>query len=167
MIETAAQWVSALSLLPHPEGGFFKETYRSSDTIPAGLFGERFSGPRNVCTGIYYLLEAGDFSAFHRIKSDEMWHFYAGGALDLHVLDHEGHRVVTLGRDVTRGEVLQCVVPAGAWFAATPTQTSAFSLLGCTVSPGFDFADFEMANASELAKLYPTSLEVVARFTRA
>lgn len=166
MLETAAQWVSALSLLPHPEGGYFKETYRSSDIIPSGGFGPRFSGPRNVSTGIYYLLETGDFSAFHRIRSDEMWHFYAGGTLELHTINEEGHRQVLIGRDVSKGEVLQFVVPAGTWFAATPRQNSSFSLLGCTVSPGFDFADFEMASSGSLVQQFPAHGEIIARFTR-
>lgn len=165
-METAAQWVAALSLLPHPEGGYFKETYRANDMLPVGVFGDRFSGPRNACTGIYYLLEAGDFSAFHRIRSDEMWHFYAGGALELHMLDQRGHRMVRIGRDVLNGEVLQFVVPAGTWFAATPAPASAFSLLGCTVSPGFDFADFEMAGASDLTQRYPAHADIVTRFSR-
>lgn len=164
--DTAAYWVSALSLAPHPEGGFFKETYRSSDIIPEGTFGTRFSGARNVSTGIYYLLETGDFSAFHRIRSDEMWHFYAGGALELHVL-HEGrHQVTRIGRDPRVGETLQFVVPAGAWFAGTPTEGTPYSLLGCTVSPGFDFADFEMADPAALSREYPAFAHVISRFSR-
>jgi len=164
--DTAAYWVSALSLTPHPEGGFFKETYRALDSIPAGAFGDRFDGPRNVSTGIYYLLEAGDFSAFHRIRSDEMWHFYVGAALELHVL-HEGrHQIIRIGRDVHAGETLQYVVPAGAWFAATPSEGGAYSLLGCTVSPGFDFADFEMADPTTLRREYPAFAQVISRFSR-
>lgn len=164
--DTASYWVSALSLSPHPEGGFFKETYRASDIIPKGVFGERFSGPRNAATGIYYLLEAGDFSAFHRIRSDEMWHFYAGGSLELHIL-HEGrHHAVRIGRHVHDGEALQYVVPAGAWFASTPVKGAPYSLLGCTVSPGFDFADFEMASSTELTREYPAFANVISTFTR-
>lgn len=164
--DSASYWVSALSLTPHPEGGFFKETYRASDLIPPGTFGARFEGHRNASTGIYYLLEAGDFSAFHRIRSDEMWHFYAGGTLELHML-HEGrHQLVRIGRKVHEGEVLQYVVPAGAWFAAIPVAGGAYSLLGCTVSPGFDFADFEMADRAVLAREFPTCADVIARFSR-
>jgi predicted cupin superfamily sugar epimerase len=164
--DTASYWVSELSLSPHPEGGFFKETYRASDTIPEGVFGDRFNGPRSVTTGIYYLLEAGDFSAFHRIRSDEMWHFYAGGSLELHIL-HEGHhRAVRIGRHVYDGETLQYVVPAGAWFAATPVKGALYSLLGCTVSPGFDFVDFEMASPTELIREYPAFSRVISTFSR-
>ncbi|MEY4669068.1 MAG: hypothetical protein RL518_1767 [Pseudomonadota bacterium] len=165
-IDSASYWVSALSLAPHPEGGFFKETYRASAVIPVGALGDRFSGPRNVATGIYYLLEAGDFSAFHRIRSDEMWHFYAGAALELHILHDSRHEVVRIGRQVHEGEVLQYVVPAGAWFAATPVTGGAYSLLGCTVSPGFDFADFEMANSTVLTHQFPSFGHVISRFSR-
>ena len=165
-VDSAAHWVSLLSLAPHPEGGYFKETYRSSDAIPGGTFGERFSGSRSVCTGILYLLEAGDFSAFHRIRSDEMWHFYGGGPLELHILHDANHQVVRIGRDVRSGEHLQFVVPAGAWFASAPADGSTYSLLGCTVSPGFDFKDFEMASRSDLAREFPAHADVVARFTR-
>lgn len=164
--DSVSHWVSSLSLSPHPEGGYFKETYRSSDSIPAGTFGDRFSGSRSVSTGIFYLLEAGDFSAFHRIRSDEMWHFYAGGSLELHVLHDGKHQVVRIGRDVQRGEHLQFVVPAGAWFASTPVEGASYSLLGCTVSPGFDFNDFEMASRSALIATFPLHGEVVTRFKR-
>lgn len=164
--DSAAHWVSLLSLSPHPEGGFFKETYRSVATVPQSALEGGFSGPRNVCTGIYYLLEQGDFSAFHRIKSDEMWHFYAGGSLDLHIL-HEGvHSHVKIGRDVEAGEHLQFVVPAGAWFASRPSHKSAFCLVGCTVSPGFDFADFEMAKSTDLLCEFPQHADVIGALTR-
>ena len=164
--DSAAHWVSLLSLSPHPEGGYFKETYRSSAVVGQSALQGDFSGPRNVCTGIYYLLERGDFSAFHRIKSDEMWHFYAGGALDLFML-HEGiFSHVKIGRDVAAGEHLQFVVPAGAWFASRPSLMSAFSLVGCTVSPGFDFADFEMARSADLLQEYPSCVDVIASLTR-
>jgi predicted cupin superfamily sugar epimerase len=163
---SAAQWVSLLTLSPHPEGGYFKETYRSAATVPASALEGRFAGPRNVCTGIYYLLEQGDFSAFHRIKSDEMWHFYAGGALDLHILHDGVYSFVKIGRDVEAGEHLQYVVPAGAWFASRPSAQSPFSLVGCTVSPGFDFADFEMARAADLLREYPHYADVVGTLTR-
>jgi predicted cupin superfamily sugar epimerase len=164
--DSASYWISSLSLAPHPEGGFFKETYRSVDLIPSGIFDKRFEGPRNMATGIYYLLESGDFSAFHRIRSDEMWHFYAGGALALHVL-HEGrHQMIRLGQQIHEGEVLQYVVPAGAWFAATPVDGAAYSLLGCTVSPGFDFADFEMANPASLTRESPHLADLISRLSR-
>ncbi len=148
-------WVDALKLAPHPEGGFFRETYRSQDDIAPDGDLARFGGVRSCSTAIYYLLGRGDYSAFHRIKSDEMWHFYAGGPLEVHILDQAGHRAVTLGQEVTKGQLLQAVVPAGVWFAARPHADSEYSLVGCTVSPGFDFRDFEMASARQIEQQYP------------
>ncbi len=162
----ATDWIDALALQPHPEGGFFREVYRATDMVePTGTL-RRFGGARSVCTSIFYLLEAGDFSAFHRIKSDETWHFYAGGPLKLHILHGGCHLSVTIGSDVWSGHHLQYVVPAGAWFASAPLTGTNYSLLGCTVSPGFDFVDFEMAERSELVRHYPEHSELVTKFTR-
>ncbi len=162
----ATSWVTSLELSPHPEGGFYKEVYRSSESIAKAALPERFSGDRSYCTSIYYLLSAGDFSAFHRIRSDEIWHFYAGGPLDLHILHNGAHTHVVIGRDVRAGQHLQYVVPAGAWFASTPRVGSEYALLGCTVSPGFDFADFEMARREDLISHYPSAATVVTALTR-
>ena len=99
-MNTAQYYIESLKLSPHPEGGYYRETYRSPDTLPAASVSERFAGSRSCCTGIFYLLQAGDYSAFHRIKSDEMWHFYAGNPLEVHMLDHNGHSVIELGHDL-------------------------------------------------------------------
>ena len=157
MNKDAAYWRSFLKLEAHPEGGYFRETYRSPEKVPDG---------RSVATNIYYLLEQGDFSAFHRIKSDETWHFYAGGSLDLHVLNEGKHQQISIGDEVDLGEHLQYVVPAGTWFAAAPTASSAYSLVGCTVSPGFEFADFELASAQQLATEFPDLQQYISQFTR-
>jgi predicted cupin superfamily sugar epimerase len=162
----ATSWVTALKLSPHPEGGYYKEVYRSAESVSKSALPERFSGDRNYCTSIYYLLRSGDFSAFHRIRSDEIWHFYEGDALDLHILHNGEYRHVVIGRDVAAGQCLQYVVPAGAWFASTPRVGAEYALLGCTVSPGFDFADFEMAQREELISHYPGAAAVVTAFTR-
>ncbi len=140
----ASYWVEHLRLSPHPEGGYYREVYRAAEHIQTSGLPGRFQGPRNFATSIYYLLEAGDFSAFHRIKSDETWHFYAGAPLELHMVQGSKHSVVILGNRPERGEELQYTVPHGVWFASRPCTDAAYSLLGCTVSPGFDFADFEM-----------------------
>lgn len=162
-MNTAHYYIQSLQLSPHPEGGYYRETYRSPETVPAGSVSQRFNGSRSCCTGIFYLLQAGDYSAFHRIKSDEMWHFYAGYPLEVHMLDHNGHSVIELGSDLQAGQQLQAVVPADTWFAATPKQGSAFSLVGCTVSPGFDFQDFELARASQIEQLVPSRAEELLR----
>ena len=157
-------YVDNLNLIPHPEGGFYKETYRGNDTVELASF----EGPRNVCTGIYYLLEHGHFSAFHRIKSDEMWHFYDGTDLSVYVIYPDALlRVIRLGRNIKEGEVLQAVVPAGCWFASRVEQKEGFALAGCTVAPGFDFQDFEMAERKALVKEYPQHKTLITQLTRA
>ncbi|GEO07026.1 hypothetical protein AAE02nite_46900 [Adhaeribacter aerolatus] len=167
---TAQNYIRYLNLAPHPEGGFYKETYRAAENIPHVSLPARFApatGDRSFATAIYFLLPAGEFSAFHRIKSDECWHFYAGGSLYIHVLDSSGNYTrLQLGANLANGETFQAVVPAGAWFASEPAPGTNFALVGCTVAPGFDFADFQMAKADELGQLYPEQVELVNRLCR-
>ena len=141
--------VEVLGLAPHPEGGFYRETYRSSST------------------GIYFLLPAGEFSAFHRLRtSDEIWHHYLGDPIELHTIDPAGNvRVTILGPDLERGERPQAIVPAGTLQAAA-VRGPRFSLCGCTVTPAFDFADFEMPGRDELAAAFPRHEPLIRRFTR-
>jgi hypothetical protein len=161
----AREIVSELDLLPHPEGGYFKETYRSSGAIPKESL-EEFNGPRSFGTGIYYLLEQGQFSALHRIKSDEIWHHYHGGVLEIIELSLEaGIKKTLLGSDLKQGQVFQHVVPAGVWFGARPVQGD-FVLVGCTVAPGFDFADFEMAKGKDLVESFPQYESLILEMTR-
>lgn len=163
---TADYFIKHLHLQPHPEGGFFKETYRSPGIIPMQSLPD-FTGDRHYSTAIYFLLQQGDFSAFHRIKSDECWHFYEGGSLFIHVIDDDGkYSCIHLGRNIHEGEVFQFVVPAGNWFASEPTPGSNFTLAGCTVAPGFDFADFEMATTENLLKEYPQHRSLIERLCR-
>jgi uncharacterized protein len=160
-------YVKALGLAPHPEGGYFRESYRSADLIAQSALPASFNGPRNYSTAIYFLLETGDFSAFHRIKSDECWHFYAGGPLVIHVIQLDGNYYsVTLGNKLDEKQHLQFVVPANHWFASEPADGTTFSLVGCTVSPGFDFSDFEMAEATNLCKQFPGHTSLIKRLTR-
>jgi len=165
-IKDAHYWIHNLSLSPHPEGGFFRETYRSKEIVPHAALPNRFSGERHFSTMIYYLLQQGDFSAFHRLKSDECWHFYGGGPLDLHILSENRHQMIIIGTEVADGEYLQYTVPAGAWFASEPHKGSSYSLVGCTVSPGFDFVDFEMANRRGLIEEFPKHRDLITRLTR-
>lgn len=163
----AAYYINHLQLQPHPEGGFFKETYRASESIPTDVLPLRFAGALNYSTAIYYLLQEGDFSAFHRIQSDECWHFYAGDTLLIHVIEEDGkYYCIQLGSNIAAGETLQCIVPATAWFAAEPAPGSAFTLTGCTVAPGFDFSDFEMAERKALLDIYPQHSGIINRFSR-
>ncbi|MFM7105342.1 MAG: cupin domain-containing protein, partial [Flavobacteriales bacterium] len=132
-------YTQKLNLLPHPEGGYYRETYRSATRCEF----KGFDGERSLATSIYFLLTAERSSAMHRIKSDEIWYFHDGDALDIMMIDIEGnHSTVRLGKNLDDNEVLQFVVPAGFWFGAKTTGD--YSLVGCEVSPGFDFRDFEL-----------------------
>ncbi len=164
---SAQIYIDALKLQAHPEGGFFKETYRSGGHLDVELAPGGAVVQRNICTGIYFLLEENNFSAFHRIKSDEMWHFYAGQALEVFELSRNQELSCTrLGPDIARGEVHQHVVPANTWFASRVASGGSFALVGCTVAPGFDFADFEMAERVALTSKFPQYAAQIAELTR-
>jgi hypothetical protein len=164
---TARYYIDHLQLQPHPEGGFYKETYRSAGTIHKSCLPNNINSERSYSTAIYFLLQEGDFSAFHKIKSDECWHFYEGGTLLIHVLEQNGnYRCIRLGRNIQEGELLQFVVPAGAWFASEPAPSTFFALVGCTVAPGFDFADFEMAKKENLLREFPEHESLVERLCK-
>ena len=159
--------IQSLNLLPHPEGGYFKETYRSTGNIPQSVLANNFSGDRNYCTGIYFLLTSDNFSAFHRIKQDEMWHFYSGSTLYVHIIDEKGmYTRVEVGMDLENGQQPQFVVAAGCWFASSVKDKNSHSLVGCTVAPGFDFNDFELAERSALTNKYPEHEKVITNLTR-
>jgi uncharacterized protein len=164
------QLVDTYSLEPHPEGGFYKELYRSAQTISSAALHHKFEGDRNYCTSIYFLLTSANFSGFHRIKQDEVWHFYAGHPLTVHVIDTNGHyKAHVVGFDLKEGLAPQLVVPAGAWFASSVNVSNAevaYSFVGCTVAPGFDFRDFELADRDELIAAYPQHEEIITKLTR-
>jgi len=160
-------WRKKLDLEPHPEGGYFRQTYTSDLEIPPEALPEGFGGPRAASTAIYFLLENQNFSAFHRLRSDEMWHFYAGSPLTVHVINPEGeYSSILLGSDPEAGQVFQSVVPAGCWFASHAADWNSWALVGCTVAPGFDFADFEMGNRQDLEARYPRYRQLIQRLTR-
>jgi len=164
---TSKEWIESLELQPHPEGGFYRETYRAAEMLEKKALPDRFSGPRAFSTAIYFLLRGNDFSALHRIAADEVWHFHAGCPLLLHRIDGEGHYVIDrLGTGVGQGEMPQAVVPAGTWFGATPSDPSSFSLTSCTVAPGFDFADLEIGRREDLLKAFPQHQVLIERLTR-
>lgn len=161
MNEDARALVTALDLAPHPEGGFFRETFRAPLVVRAP------HGERAASTAIYFLLPGGTYSALHRVRSDEVWHHYDGDPLELHTLDETGgHQVVHLGRDVAGGQRPQHVIAAGMWQGAAPVGHR-FSLCGCTVAPGFDFADFEMPSRAELGQRFPQHRAWIEALTRA
>jgi predicted cupin superfamily sugar epimerase len=159
--------IGRFGLLAHPEGGYYRETHRDAVRVVrlADADGGAASATHSASTCIYYLLCDGAYSAWHRIRSDEVWHFYAGAPLDVHVLDALG-RLVThrLGNALERDDaVFQAVVPAGCWFAAECTDRTAFALAGCTVAPGFEFSEFELADTEALLAAYPRHADLITR----
>jgi hypothetical protein len=167
MNEEARYWIEKLNLVKHPEGGYYVRTYFAREWIEKEHLPPRFSGSRPFSTAIYYLLPGDDFSAFHRIQSDEMWHFYAGSPLTLHILDSDGRASEkNLGPSFDRGESFQHLIEAGCWFAATVRDVTSFSLVGCTVAPGFNYEDFEFGGRETLTAQYPDHRELIVRLTR-
>jgi predicted cupin superfamily sugar epimerase len=159
---TAQDWIARLALIRHPEGGWYRETYRSREDVPAAALPSRFRGARVFATAIYYLLRAGERSALHRIKSDEVWHHYAGDALTLWLLEAPGAaREIRLGG---HGEP-QAVVPAGVWYGARVVDGGAYALMGGTVAPGFEFADFELADRATLLAGWPAQRAIIEALT--
>ena len=166
-MDTIATIIKQLGLLPHPEGGFYKDSHRSNLTIAEGCLPEGYSGSRNVSTAIYFLLTSGNFSAFHRIRQDEVWHFYKGAPISLHVITKNGiYENHIIGPELALGQVPQYVVQGGDWFASEVSQKDSYSLAGCTVSPGFDFADFEMAQKDDLMNQFPDFKRIISRLCR-
>lgn len=156
----AESLVKRLGLEPHPEGGFYREVFRSDQRLAL------LRGPRAALTAIHFLLPAGEFSALHRVSSDEVWSFQAGDPLELHLLSEDGtRRSLRLGRDLARGEKPLAAVPAGVWQAALACGER-FSWCSCLVAPGFDFADFELADRGALSARLPAQADFVRRFTR-
>ncbi len=167
MSKDAAYWIQKLGLEPHPEGGYYRETYQADLVLPKESLPPDFTGPRPASTAIYFLLEAQNFSAFHRLRSDELWHFYFGGTLLIQVIDADGRYFeIQLGSDPEDGDALQAVVKAGCWFASEVKDGKSFAVVGCTVAPGFDFEDFELAEREQLARSYPQHRQLIGRLTR-
>ena len=161
------QLIQKYNLEPHPEGGWYKQTYKSNEQIAADALPERFGVNRVFSTAIYFLLEKGNFSAFHRIKSDECWHFYAGGPLVIYIIEQNGElKIISLGNDLEKGQSFQYVVPANCWFASRPAYGSEYCFVGCTVSPGFEFKDLELADATELSVVYPQHKSIIEELCR-
>lgn len=144
-MKTAAFWTKKLNLKKHPEGGWFTEIYRSDEIVVKQALPDDFLGDRNFSTSIYYLLEGDNFSAFHRIKSDEIWHFYAGNsAVEIISIENGKIRRQFCGNSPEENQFFQVVVKKNTWFAARLLYKNGYALVGCTVSPGFHFDDFEM-----------------------
>ncbi len=166
MNDTAKYWIDKLKLSRHPEGGYFREIYRSNEFINKKNLPERYSSFRSFSTSIYFLLESSEFSAFHRLKSDEVWHFYEGSPIMIFMIFRSGEfREYILGNNPEKNQVFQALIPKGCWFAAKVIKPDSFSLIGCTVSPGFDFEDFEMGRFEILSKLFPQHSQLIRQLT--
>lgn len=162
----AKEIITHFNLSAHPEGGYFKEVYRSKGQILEQNLAEYFEGNRNYCTSIYFLLTSDKFSAFHKISQDEIWHFYKGTSLKLHLISPEGtYSFVMIGDNFKNNEVFQFTVPAHYYFAAEVSQKDTFSFVGCTVSPGFDFRDFVLPSCDELSKAFPNHSKIINALT--
>ena len=164
---TADQLITLLDLKPHPEGGYYIETYRSSENISEEALPNRYKGRRCFGTAIYYLLTAQTLSAMHRLRSDEIFHFYSGDPVEMLQLSSDGSgRVAILGSDILNGMQPQVVVDRGVWQGARLLNGGKFALLGATVSPGFEFADYESGHRDELIKSYPQFRELIIALTK-
>lgn len=163
-LATADQIIARLALQPHPEGGYYREVYRSESQV---VHPDPGAGQRSACTSIYFLLTEGDFSAFHRVRSDEVWHLYAGGPLELFIIGQHGefaHEVLAL--DLGAGFQPQITVPANCLQAARPAPNVPWALCGCVVAPGFDFADFAMPSREDLSISFPHLADLIRELTR-
>ena len=149
--------ISNLQLVPHPEGGFYREVFRSEETV--------HEGERNLMTSIYFLLTSENISRFHRIKSDELWFYHAGSPLIVHILDAAGYHQHIVGNDIENGIQPQFMVPKNTIFGSTVLEKDSYSLVSCVVGPGFDFADFELFTSEELLAIYPDHKEIIQKMS--
>ena len=161
----AKKYIKQLQLKKHPEGGYFKEVYRSGERILPTHLPKRYKSSRNFSTSIYFLLEGKQFSAFHLLQSDELWHFYDGSSILLYIINQKGElSVKKLGRSVD--SELQLTIEKQSWFAAELEDKKSFAFFGCTVSPGFEFEDFEIGRRDELIKNFPQYSDLIKRLTK-
>jgi len=157
--ENESYWINRLELTAHPEGGYYKEIFRSKIEI------HRDGESKNASTSIYYLLSGKDFSGFHRLKSDELWYFHKGEPIIIHVINIHGiYRFIELS-DTETGN-LQTVIEPNSWFAAEISTGTGFALVSCAVAPGFEFSEFEMADQESLLSEFPAHLDIIARLCR-
>lgn len=166
MEKNAAYWINRLGLSPHPEGGYFRETYRSPLLLTHAHLPERYGSDRACATAIYFLLEGGQVSKFHRLRSDELWFHHAGSSLTLSLIEPDGAaRQFALGQDIDNGEQPQLLLPRNRWFGASVNRENSYTLVSCVVAPGFDFEDFELATRDHLLSMYPQHQTTIEHLT--
>lgn len=164
MTQTADSIIKELDLTPHPEGGYYKEAYRSSGVIEPNSDETVYPAGRNFSTAIYYLLEGTDTSSFHRIRSDETWHFYCGSSATIHIIHPDAlYEARYLGPDLSGGQSYQHTIPGRSWFGVSVDDPKSFMLAGCTVAPGFDFNDFEMGDPYKLKQAFPEHSSIIEK----
>ena len=166
-MKSAQYWIDQLKLTKHPEGGYFREVYQSTENIPLRGLPSRYSDVRAFATHIYFLITYEGFSAFHRLQTDEIWHFYTGSPCKIHMIAQDGsYSSQKLGQNPEAGEHFQAVVAAGYWFAVNVKTPGEFALMGCTMAPGFDFDDFVLAERKELVSAFPRHTALIESLTR-
>ena len=157
-------YIEKLGLTPHPEGGYYKETFQSTEVTSDHELSVNFEGTRRLYTSIYFLITSNDISHFHRLKSDELWYYHAGSPLSIHIIDDKGdYKEIKLGLDLNKGEVPQALVPKNTIFGSSVRDEESFSLVGCMVSPGFEFKDFELFSQKELLQKYPQHKDIIKK----
>jgi predicted cupin superfamily sugar epimerase len=167
MNKKAKEYIAKLQLNKHPEGGYYKEIYRAGELILPDHLPERYKSSRAFSTSIYFLLEGNQVSTFHRLKSDELWHFYDGSTLIIYSIDDNGElKKINLGKNSNKGELFQVQIKHNVWFGAELIDKSSFALVGCTVAPGFEFEDFEIGKRDKLIKQYPEHQQLIIKLTR-
>lgn len=166
MNKQAQEIISKLSLTPHPEGGYFKEVYRNNEVLTNSALPERYDGDHCYATSIYFLLHDDITSKFHKLKSDETWHHYTGSAVKIYSIDPSGElRIFLLGKDLNKSEFPQVTIQHSNWFGAELIDENSYSLIGCTVYPGFEFTDFEIGKKDYLIETYPQHSEIIKRLS--
>ncbi|MCL5031379.1 MAG: cupin domain-containing protein [Bacteroidetes bacterium] len=167
MHEKSKYYINNLEHFSLVEGGYFKENYRSNEFFQSEYLPARFTTNKNFSTSIYFLLDCDQVSAFHRLKSDEIWHYYDGSSVKIFEIEEDGNLMeFSLGKNLDEGEMFQVVIKRNSWFAAEVTDKNSYCLIGCTVSPGFDYGDFELADRTSLIKQFPQYEEIIKKFTK-
>lgn len=164
MNDKTKYYINKLKLVSHPEGGYYREIYRSGEYISPGGLPKRYTSKRVFSTSIYFLLDGKQVSRFHRLKSDEVWHFYDGSPVIIYLLNKNVERII-LGKDISKGYIFQYTVKKNNWFAAEIIKKDSFALIGCSVSPGFDFNDYELADRKYLVKKYSQHKDIINKLT--
>lgn len=158
--------IQTLELIPHPEGGYFREVYRAEENINQAMLPPRYNGNRSFLTSIYYLLKNDDISRFHILLSDEIWYFHTGSTVIMHQIDLDGnYSRHLLGQNYSAEEMPHILVKKNTWFGAEIKNKDSFALVSCAIAPGFEFSDFKLADRNELITKYPQHIDLIIKLT--